>query len=111
MRARSAPTAGRSARSLPRPAAAGASTPSATSSRRDRSATSSRRSGPMTRKWWTLAGTSAGLFLLMLDSTVVALALPSIREDVGATSAGLQWVMNAYLLAITVFVVTAGRLG
>jgi EmrB/QacA subfamily drug resistance transporter len=65
----------------------------------------------MERKWWTLAGTCAGLFLLMLDSTVVALARPSIRHDVGATSAGLQWVMNGYLLAITVFVVTAGRLG
>jgi EmrB/QacA subfamily drug resistance transporter len=63
------------------------------------------------RPWWTLAGTCAGLFLLMLDSTVVALALPSIRHDVDATSAGLQWVMNGYLLAITVFVVTAGRLG
>ena len=63
------------------------------------------------RPWWTLAGTCAGLFLLMLDSTVVALALPSIRHDVDATAAGLQWVMNAYLLAITVFVVTAGRLG
>ena len=47
----------------------------------------------------------------MLDSTVVALALPSIRHDVDATAAGLQWVMNGYLLAITVFVVTAGRLG
>lgn len=47
----------------------------------------------------------------MLDSTVVALALPSIRADVGATSTGLQWVMNGYLLAITAFVVTAGRLG
>jgi EmrB/QacA subfamily drug resistance transporter len=47
----------------------------------------------------------------MLDSTVVALALPSIRHDVGASSTGLQWVMNGYLLAITVFVVTAGRLG
>jgi EmrB/QacA subfamily drug resistance transporter len=63
------------------------------------------------RQWWTLAGTCAGLFLLMLDSTVVALALPSIRHDVGATPTGLQWVMNGYLLAITVFVVTAGRLG
>ncbi len=65
----------------------------------------------MQRKWWTLGGTCADLFLLMLDSTVVALALPSIRHDVDATSAGLQWVMNGYLLAITVFVVTAGRLG
>jgi EmrB/QacA subfamily drug resistance transporter len=47
----------------------------------------------------------------MLDSTVVALALPSIRHDVGASAAGLQWVMNGYLLAITALVVTAGRLG
>lgn len=47
----------------------------------------------------------------MLDSTVVALALPSIRGDIGAGAEGLQWMMNGYLLAITVCVVTAGRLG
>jgi EmrB/QacA subfamily drug resistance transporter len=47
----------------------------------------------------------------MLDSTVVALALPAIRHDVDASSEGLQWVMNAYLLTIAVLVVTAGRLG
>src|SRR5690349_21659693 len=47
----------------------------------------------------------------MLDSTVVALALPSIRKDVDASAEGLQWVMNAYLLTIAVLVVTAGRLG
>lgn len=65
----------------------------------------------MDRKWWTLAGACAGLFILMLDSTVVALALPSIRGDVDASAEGLQWVMNAYLLTIAVLVVTAGRLG
>jgi EmrB/QacA subfamily drug resistance transporter len=69
------------------------------------------RIDPTTRPWWTLAGACSGLFILMLDSTVVALALPSIRHDVGATAAGLQWVMNGYLLAITALVVTAGRLG
>ncbi len=63
------------------------------------------------RKWWTLAGACSGLFLLMLDSTVVALALPEIRGDVGASSEGLQWVMNGYLLTIAVLVVSAGRLG
>jgi EmrB/QacA subfamily drug resistance transporter len=63
------------------------------------------------RKWWTLAGACSGLFLLMLDSTVVALALPEIRGDVGASSEGLQWVMNGYLLTIALLVVTAGRLG
>ncbi|HKI66222.1 MAG TPA: MFS transporter [Solirubrobacterales bacterium] len=64
-----------------------------------------------TRPWWTLVGACFGLFILMLDSTVVALALPSIRHDVGASAAGLQWVMNGYLLVITAFVITAGRLG
>ncbi len=64
-----------------------------------------------TRPWWTLAGACFGLFILMLDSTVVALALPSIRHDVDATSTGLQWMMNGYLLVITAFVVTGGRLG
>lgn len=63
------------------------------------------------RKWWVLVGTSAGLFLLMLDSTVVALALPSIQADLDASNGQLQWVLNAYLLAIAALVVTAGRLG
>src|SRR6195952_5578113 len=62
---------------------------------------------PVNRKWWTLAGACSGLFLLMLDSTVVALALPSIRGDVGASSEGLQWVMNGYLLTIAGLVVFA----
>ena len=65
----------------------------------------------MNRKWWTLAGACAGLFVLMLDSTVVALALPAIRHDLDASAEGLQWVMNGYLLTIAVLVVTAGRLG
>ncbi|HYC82641.1 MAG TPA: MFS transporter [Solirubrobacterales bacterium] len=65
----------------------------------------------MRGKWWTLVGSCFGLFILMLDSTVVALALPEIRGDVGASAEQLQWVMNVYLLAIAVLVVTAGRLG
>lgn len=65
----------------------------------------------MRGKWWTLVGACFGLFILMLDSTVVALALPEIRGDVGASPEQLQWVMNVYLLTIAVLVVTAGRLG
>ncbi len=63
------------------------------------------------RAWWTLAGACSGLFLLMLDSTVVTLALPDIRHDLDATAASIQWVMNAYLLVVAALVVTAGRLG
>jgi EmrB/QacA subfamily drug resistance transporter len=51
------------------------------------------------------------MFLLMLDSTVVTLALPAIQRDLDASAIGLQWVMNAYLLTIAVLTVTAGRLG
>ena len=65
----------------------------------------------MTAKWWTLVGACFGLFLLMLDSTVVSLALPRIRGDVGASAEQLQWMMNSYLLTIAVLAVTAGRLG
>jgi EmrB/QacA subfamily drug resistance transporter len=65
----------------------------------------------MRGKWWTLVGACFGLFLLMLDSTVVSLALPQIRGDVGASSEQLQWMLNVYLLTISVLVVTAGRLG
>jgi MFS family permease len=52
-----------------------------------------------------------GLFLLMLDSTVVTIALPSIQRELGASNADLQWMLNAYLLAVTVLVVTIGRFG
>jgi EmrB/QacA subfamily drug resistance transporter len=47
----------------------------------------------------------------MLDSTVVTLALPAIRDDLGADLDALQWIQNAYLLTLTATVVTAGRLG
>jgi EmrB/QacA subfamily drug resistance transporter len=63
------------------------------------------------RPWWALFGACTGLFVLMLDSTIVTLALPVIRTDLHASASGLQWVMNAYLLVIAAFVVTAGRLG
>ncbi len=67
--------------------------------------------GGARRKWWTLIGACSGLFVLMLDSTVVALALSSIKDELGASATELQWVMNGYLLTIAVLVVTAGRLG
>ncbi len=63
------------------------------------------------RRWWTLAGSCMGLFVLMLDSTVVNVALPDIARGLDATLAGLQWVPNAYLLVLASCVVSAGRAG
>jgi EmrB/QacA subfamily drug resistance transporter len=68
-------------------------------------------SSESTRQWWVLVGTCLGLFVLMLDSTVVALALPTIEHDLHASADNVQWVLNGYLLALSVLVVTAGRLG
>jgi EmrB/QacA subfamily drug resistance transporter len=64
-----------------------------------------------TRRWWVLTGASTGLFILMLDSTTLPLALPSIRVELGASSSGLQWVQNVYLLTMAALVITLGRLG
>jgi EmrB/QacA subfamily drug resistance transporter len=66
---------------------------------------------PTRHPYWILVGACAGLFVLMLDSTVVVLALPAIRTDLGASVDGLQWIQNAYLLTLTAAVIASGRLG
>jgi EmrB/QacA subfamily drug resistance transporter len=63
------------------------------------------------RRWWVLGGASAGMFILMLDSTVVSVALPSIRRELDASTADLQWMQNIYLLMMSAFVVTLSRAG
>ena len=67
--------------------------------------------GGAARRWWILTGAATGLFILMLDSTTLPLALPSIRLELGASTAGLQWVQNVYLLTMAALVITLGRLG
>src|SRR4051812_14863061 len=63
------------------------------------------------RKWWTLAAMCFALFMIMLDNTVVNVALPSIQRDLGASISSLEWTVNAYTLAFAVLLVTGGRLG
>jgi EmrB/QacA subfamily drug resistance transporter len=63
------------------------------------------------RRWWALAATSVGLFMALLDVTIVNVALPTIGNDLHATYSDLQWVIDAYALALAVLLVTAGRLG
>jgi EmrB/QacA subfamily drug resistance transporter len=62
-------------------------------------------------KWWTLAAMCFALFMLMLDNTVVNVALPSIQRDLHASLASLEWTVNAYTLTLAVLLVTGGRLG
>jgi EmrB/QacA subfamily drug resistance transporter len=63
------------------------------------------------RRWWTLAAMCFALFMAMLDNTVVNVALPSIQRDLQMSTAGLEWTVNAYMLAFGVLLVTGGRLG
>ena len=63
------------------------------------------------RKWWTLAAMCFALFMLMLDNTVVNVALPSIQKDLKASISSLEWTVNAYTLTFAVLLVTGGRLG
>src|SRR3954454_7752678 len=64
----------------------------------------------MARKWWTLLAVSVATFMLLLDITVVNVALPSIREDLGASFTDLQWGIDAYALTLAALVLTAGSL-
>jgi EmrB/QacA subfamily drug resistance transporter len=65
---------------------------------------------PENRKWWTLGAVSVGLFMIMLDNTVVNVALPSIRKDLGISISELEWVVNAYALTFGVLLLTGGKL-
>ena len=65
----------------------------------------------MERKWWTLVLVSVATFMLLLDVTVVNVALPDIREELHASLSSLQWVVDAYALTLAAFLLTAGSLG
>src|SRR5918995_2581115 len=71
----------------------------------------SRLLAPENRKWWTLGAMSFALFMIMLDNTVVNVALPSIQSDLDASLSALEWTINAYTLVFAVLLVTGGRLG
>ncbi len=62
-------------------------------------------------KWWTLAAMCFALFMIMLDNTVMNVALPSIQSDLGASIQALEWTLNGYTLSFAVLLATGGRLG
>jgi EmrB/QacA subfamily drug resistance transporter len=63
------------------------------------------------RKWWTLVLISLATFMLLLDITVVNVALPDIQRDLGASLSSLQWVVDTYSLMLAAFLLTTGSLG
>jgi EmrB/QacA subfamily drug resistance transporter len=62
----------------------------------------------MERKWWTLIAVSVAIFMLLLDITVVNVALPDIQRSLHSSFSDLQWVVNAYALTLAAFLLTSG---
>src|SRR6478735_9031144 len=65
---------------------------------------------PQNRKWWTLLAVSFGLFMIMLDNTVVNVALPSIATSFNVSLSQLEWVVVGYALSFATFMLTGGKL-
>jgi EmrB/QacA subfamily drug resistance transporter len=64
----------------------------------------------MDRKWWTLIAVCVGTFMLLLDVTIVNVALPAIQTSLKATFSDLQWVVDAYALMLAALLLTTGSL-
>ncbi|MGZ8716411.1 MAG: MFS transporter [Gaiellaceae bacterium] len=62
------------------------------------------------KKWWTLAAVAFGLFMIMLDNTVVNVALPSIEKDLKISISELEWIVTAYALVFAALLITGGKL-
>jgi EmrB/QacA subfamily drug resistance transporter len=64
----------------------------------------------MERKWWTLLAVCVGTFMLLLDVTIVNVALPDIQRSLHSSFSDLQWTINAYALTLAALLLTAGSL-
>jgi EmrB/QacA subfamily drug resistance transporter len=63
------------------------------------------------RKWWTLIAVCVATFMLLLDITVVNVALPDIQQSLHSSFSDIQWVVDAYSLTLAAFLLTAGVIG
>src|SRR5215468_5893418 len=61
-------------------------------------------------RWWTLTAVSLGIFMLLIDITIVNVALPDIQKDLGSSFSDLQWVVDAYALTLAAMLLTSGSL-
>src|SRR4029078_6025511 len=65
---------------------------------------------PENRKWWTLGAVAFGLFMIMLDNTIVNVALPSIQSDLHLQISDLEWVVTCYALTFGARMLTGGKM-
>src|SRR6202044_2166127 len=65
---------------------------------------------PVDKKWWTLIAVCAGIFMLLLDVTIVIVAQPSIQSGLHASFSDVQWTLDAYALTLASLLLTSGSL-
>src|SRR5829696_3276042 len=66
---------------------------------------------PQRSRWAALVVLCVGMLMMVLDATVVNVALPAIQEDLGFSQSGLAWVVNGYLISFGGLLLLSGRLG
>ena len=66
--------------------------------------------GQFGNKWWTLVAVCLGIFMLLLDITIVNVALPDIQQALHSSFSDLQWIVDAYALTLAAFLLTAGSI-
>ncbi len=76
----------------------------------EQAAASQGAAGPRGNKWWTLVAVCLGTFMLLLDITIVTVALPDIQRALHSSFSDLQWIVDAYALTLAAFLLTAGSL-
>src|SRR6266496_2736696 len=74
----------------------------------DRDLAQPRTAEPALHRWWTLTAVCLGTFMLLLDITIVNVALPAIQKDLNSTFSDLQWVVDAYALTLAASLLTSG---
>ena len=67
-------------------------------------------SAPATRRWWALGLIAAAQFMVIMDTSIIGVALPQMQADLGFTQQNLSWVFNAYVVAFGGLLLLGGRL-
>ena len=67
-------------------------------------------SAQMTRRWWALAVIALAQFMVIMDTSIIGVALPEIQQDLGFEQNSLSWVFNAYVIAFGGLLLLGGRL-
>ena len=72
---------------------------------------SDRQSRDYRRRWWTLVVLSLSILIVVIDNTILNVALPTLQRELGATGADLQWMVDAYILSFAALLLLMGSLG